>query len=104
MSYVLNESRDSPIPVTHKLTMVLDGFNAPVSAGCFADLVQKKWYDGMEIQRADGFVVQTGKPSGKSEVYVDPNTGKERRCVISPGAPPPTAWPHVGRGRGWRDL
>lgn len=79
MSYVLNESRDSPVPVTRTITMVLDGFNAPVSAGCFADLVQKQWYDGMEMQRADGFVVQTGKPAGKGEVYVDPNTGKERR-------------------------
>lgn len=80
MNYVLNETRDSPVPVTRTATMVLDGFNAPVSAGCFADLVQKKWYDGMEMQRADGFVVQTGKPA-KGEGYVD-ETGTERRCVI----------------------
>lgn len=78
MSYVLNESRDSPIPVTRTITMVLDGFNAPVSAGCFAELVQKGWYDSMEIQRADGFVVQTGKPA-KGEGYVDPATGSDRR-------------------------
>lgn len=80
MSYVLNESRDSPIPVTHTLTMVLDGFNAPVSAGCFADLVRQQWYDNMEVQRADGFVVQTGKPV-KGEGYVDPATGATRRCA-----------------------
>jgi hypothetical protein len=34
------------------------------SAGDFADLVRRGFYDGMEIQRADGFVVQTGKPEG----------------------------------------
>ena len=34
------------------------------SAGAFADLVQRSFYNGMEIQRADGFVVQTGKPDG----------------------------------------
>ena len=28
------------------------------------DLVLRKYYDGMDWQRADGFVVQTGKPDG----------------------------------------
>ena len=41
------------------LTIVADGYNAPVTAGNFVDLAAKKFYDGMEIQRADGFVVQT---------------------------------------------
>lgn len=44
--------------------IVADGYNAPVSAGDFVDLVSRGFYDGMEIQRADGFVVQTGKPEG----------------------------------------
>lgn len=44
--------------------IVVDGYNAPVTAGDFVDLVERKFYDGMEIQRADGFVVQTGKPDG----------------------------------------
>lgn len=30
------------------------------------DLVTKNFYDGMDIQRADGFVVQTGKPADVS--------------------------------------
>ena len=30
------------------------------SAGQFLDLVERKFYDGMEVQRADGFVVQVG--------------------------------------------
>jgi len=34
-----------------KLTIVLDGLNAPVSAGMFLDLVERGFYDGMEIQR-----------------------------------------------------
>ena len=41
-----------------------DGYNAPVTAGAFVDLVNKKFYDNMEIQRADGLVVQTGRPEG----------------------------------------
>ncbi|KAL4856839.1 Peptidyl-prolyl cis-trans isomerase [Chlorella vulgaris] len=52
------------------MTMVLDGYNAPVSAGDFADLVRRGFYDGMEVQRADGFVVQTGKPEGDSQGFV----------------------------------
>lgn len=44
------------------LTIVVDGYNAPLSAGDFVDLSRRGFYDGMEIQRADGFVVQTGKP------------------------------------------
>ena len=53
------------------LTMVADGYNAPVTAGNFVDLVQKKFYDGMEFQRADGFVVQTGDPGNPEAGYVE---------------------------------
>ena len=42
---------------------LLDGFNAPVSAGNWVDLINRGFYNGMEIQRSDGFVVQSGKPS-----------------------------------------
>jgi len=45
------------------LKIVLDGYNAPVSAGNFADLINMGFYDKMPIQRSDGFVVQSGKPS-----------------------------------------
>jgi len=61
------------------MTMVVDGYNAPVTAGNFVDLVKRKFYDGMEIQRSDGFVVQTGDPSGPSEGFIDPGTGEIRR-------------------------
>ncbi|CAN6935572.1 unnamed protein product [Brassica oleracea] len=30
---------------------VLDGYNAPVTVGNFVDLVERHFYDGMEIQR-----------------------------------------------------
>ena len=46
------------------MRIVVDGYNAPVTAGNFVDLVQRGFYDGMAIQRADGFVVQTGDPDG----------------------------------------
>ena len=44
------------------LKIVVDGYNAPVTGGNFVDLVQRGFYNNMEIQRADGFVVQTGDP------------------------------------------
>ena len=44
------------------MRIVVDGFNAPVTAGNYIDLVQRGFYNGMEIQRSDGFVVQTGDP------------------------------------------
>ncbi|CAM8985063.1 unnamed protein product [Rhodiola kirilowii] len=62
--------------------IVLDGYNAPVTAGNFVDLVERHFYDGMEIQRADGFVVQTGDPEGPAEGFVDPSTGKVRTIPL----------------------
>jgi cyclophilin family peptidyl-prolyl cis-trans isomerase len=61
------------------MIIVADGYNAPLSAGDFIDLVRRGFYDGMEIQRADGFVTQTGKPSGDAEGFVDSKTGEIRR-------------------------
>ena len=58
---------------THMM-LVLDGYNAPITAGNFMDLVMRRFYDGMEIQRADGFVVQTGDPDGPAEGFIDPST------------------------------
>ncbi|XP_073156245.1 peptidyl-prolyl cis-trans isomerase CYP38, chloroplastic [Henckelia pumila] len=62
--------------------IVLDGYNAPVTAGNVLDLVERHFYDGMEIQRADGFVVQTGDPDGPAEGFVDPSTGKTRTIPL----------------------
>ncbi|KAK8938444.1 hypothetical protein KSP39_PZI010863 [Platanthera zijinensis] len=62
--------------------IVLDGYNAPVTAGNFIDLVERHFYDGMEIQRADGFVVQTGDPEGPAEGFIDPSTEKVRTIPL----------------------
>lgn len=62
--------------------IVLDGYNAPVTAGNFIDLVQRRFYDGLEIQRADGFVVQTGDPEGPAEGFIDPSTEKTRKIPL----------------------
>jgi cyclophilin family peptidyl-prolyl cis-trans isomerase len=48
-----------------ELTMTLDGYTAPVTAGNLMDLVNKGFYNGMTIQRSDGFVVQTGDPGAE---------------------------------------
>ena len=64
-----------------------------MTAGNFVDLVNKGFYDGMRIQRSDGFVVQTGDPSkegrgdGKINGYVP--EGKEKVCPY-PLTPTPT--------------
>nr|VDD32255.1 unnamed protein product [Brassica oleracea] len=34
-----------------RATVVLNGYNAPVTAGNFVDLVERHFYDCMEIQR-----------------------------------------------------
>ena len=53
-----------------KLVMVVDGYAAPVTAGNFVELLQKGFYNNMQIQRSDGFVVQTGDPDGEADGYV----------------------------------
>jgi len=55
-----------------KMTMVIDGYVAPITGGNFVELVNKGFYTNMKIQRADGFVVQTGDPDGPAEGYVAP--------------------------------
>uniref|UniRef100_A0A7S0HUJ1 peptidylprolyl isomerase n=1 Tax=Hanusia phi TaxID=3032 RepID=A0A7S0HUJ1_9CRYP len=42
--------------------VVCDGYTAPINAGAFVDLVNRGFYNGMAVQRSDGFVVQTGDP------------------------------------------
>ncbi len=78
MKVTLNETPEGK-PEDVVLNIVLDGYNAPVSAGGFMDLVLRGFYNGMDVQRADGFVVQTGDPPGPEDSFVDPGTGKPRR-------------------------
>ncbi|XP_034898669.1 peptidyl-prolyl cis-trans isomerase CYP38, chloroplastic [Populus alba] len=74
--------KDNPNTDEFMFRIVLDGYNAPVTAGNFLDLVQRHFYDGMEIQRADGFVVQTGDPEGPAEGFIDPSTEKTRTIPL----------------------
>ncbi|GJQ09026.1 hypothetical protein GpartN1_g817.t1 [Galdieria partita] len=60
------------------LTLVIDGYSAPVTGGCFVDLVNRGFYDGMKVIRSDGFVIQTGDPEGPDDGFVDPQTKKKR--------------------------
>jgi peptidylprolyl isomerase len=63
------------------LTLTIDGYHAPITAGTFADLVERKFYDGMLIQSADELIVQTGNPE-ETEVdgFIDPYT-KQKRVI-----------------------
>lgn len=76
------------------LTLVVDGYSAPVTAGNFVDLVQRDFYDGLEFIRAeDSYVLQTGDPVGPEDGFIDPGTGKYRGIpleVLVEGDPAPT--------------
>jgi peptidylprolyl isomerase len=61
----------------------VDGYNAPLTAGAFVDLVQKGFYDDLPFTRAEDFyVLQTGDPKGDALGYVDPKTGQERHVPL----------------------
>lgn len=65
------------------VTVVADGYSAPVTAGNFVDLVHKKFYDGLPFIRAEDFyVLQTGDPDGPEEGYIDPKTGEYRAIPL----------------------
>ena len=65
------------------LTAVVDGYNAPLTAGAFVDLALKGFYDGLPFIRAEDFyVLQSGDPEGPELGYVDPKTKQERRVPL----------------------
>ncbi|MEN9279280.1 MAG: peptidylprolyl isomerase, partial [Gloeomargarita sp. DG_1_4_bins_134] len=71
--------------VTNKgdLTVVLDGYNAPITAGNFLDLAQLGFYNHLPFTRAEeSYVVQAGDPPGDAEGYLDPRTGQTRRIPL----------------------
>ncbi|MBF2064226.1 MAG: peptidylprolyl isomerase [Calothrix sp. C42_A2020_038] len=60
------------------LTVEVDGYSAPVTAGNFVDLVERGFYDGLEFTRSEeSYVLQTGKPKG-ADGFIDPKTNKYR--------------------------
>lgn len=63
------------------LTVVVDGYSAPVNAGNFVDLVQRGFYNGLPIDRAeDNYIVQAGDPPGEATGFIDPKT-KQYRAI-----------------------
>lgn len=65
------------------LTIVVDGYSAPVTAGNFVDLVQRGFYNGLPFTRAeDSYVLQIGDPPGKEVGFVDPKTNKYRAIPL----------------------
>ena len=62
---------------------IVDGFNAPLTAGAFIDLSSKNFYKDLPINRAEEFfVLQTGDPTGEGIGYIDPETNKERHVPL----------------------
>jgi len=62
---------------------IVDGFNAPLTAGAFIDLSSKNFYKDLPINRAEEFfVLQTGDPIGENIGYVDPETNEERHVPL----------------------
>ena len=78
------------------ITLEIDGTNAPITAGNFIDLVDKKVYDGLIFHRVvrqpQPFVVQGGDPQGKNPNvnpeslgtggYIDPTTKAARNIPL----------------------
>jgi len=74
------------------IALLLDGDNAPITAGNFADLVERRFYDGISFHRVvrepNPFVVQAGDPQSTipgfppsqlgSGGFIDPATGQQR--------------------------
>lgn len=65
------------------LTIVVDGYSAPINAGNFVDLVQRGFYNNLPFIRSeDNFVVQTGDPTGPEDGFIDPKTKKYRAIPL----------------------
>jgi peptidylprolyl isomerase len=65
------------------LTLVVDGYSAPVTAGNFVDLVQRGFYNGLKFTRSEeSYVLQTGDPPGKEVGFIDPKTNKYRAVPL----------------------
>ena len=65
------------------LVAVVDGYNAPLTAGAFVDLVKRGFYDGLPFNRAEDFyVLQTGDPEGPADGFIDPATKTERHVPL----------------------
>lgn len=84
-------------PATGSITIIVDGFNAPISAGNFIDLCQRGFYKGLPLKLDEvrsggrrGEASDGGKNSEMDVVvagryrtgFIDPITGKQRRVPL----------------------
>ncbi|KAG6392468.1 hypothetical protein SASPL_146687 [Salvia splendens] len=66
--------KDNPNLEECVFRIVLDGYNAPVTSGNFVDLVERHFYDGMEIQRGNGWLCTFSRPQGCAFIYMITST------------------------------
>ena len=75
------------------ITIALDGANAPITAGNFADLVSRRFYDNISFHRVvPNFVAQAGDPNSRDpnfpsnllgrDGFRDPATGATRTIPL----------------------
>lgn len=65
------------------VTIVADGYSAPVTAGNFIDLVQRGFYNSLPFTRAEeSYVLQTGDPPGKDVGFIDPKSNQYRAIPL----------------------
>lgn len=65
------------------LTVVVDGYSAPINAGNFVDLVDRGFYDGLEfVRNANESVIQVGDPVGEAEGFIDPQSNTYRAIPL----------------------
>jgi peptidylprolyl isomerase len=65
------------------ITVVVDGYSAPVTAGNFVDLVQRGFYNNLSFTRAEkDYVLQIGDPPGEEVGFIDPKTKKYRAIPL----------------------
>lgn len=62
--------------------MEVDGYHAPITSGNFIDLINKKVYDNMKLQKVEEQVIQFGKPSSGGDNYIDPVTNEVRTIPL----------------------
>jgi len=65
------------------INAIVDGYNAPLTAGAFIDLSLKGFYDGLPINRAEEFfILQTGDPKGEEIGYINPDNNELRKIPL----------------------
>ncbi len=65
------------------LSIIVDGYSAPINGGNFVDLVQRGFYDGLDFIRAEDFyILQAGDPPGADVGFIEPKTGEYRAIPL----------------------